>query len=171
VIRLGLFGGYWAHWATAMDRKVQIWVNKLLLAKGNMWIYQFLTNAELIKAEEILYLYTTMSCIASNPWLRTLGTEIMAMRYGNLFTLLPLPCSALPRSENLLVVTTLFRSSEVFRCLQFGLGLVAKFYLGVYSCKAKRVRAGSECYTCVLLIHMWLRDWDIFLVVDKASTQ
>jgi hypothetical protein len=99
-------------------------------------------------------LRNSVPCLASNPWLRALGREIMDMRCGNLFTPLPLLCSVLPRPENLLVVITLFGSSEEFTPLKFGLGLVAKFCLGVYSGKAKRLRAGHMCYTCVLLVHM-----------------
>jgi hypothetical protein len=93
-------------------------------------------------------------CLASKPWLRTLGSEITDMCYVNLFTPLPVPCPALLRPENRLEVITLFGSSEEFTSPKFGLGLVAKFCLRIYSGKAKRVRAGSVCYTCVLLVHM-----------------
>jgi hypothetical protein len=34
-------------------------------------------------------------CVASNPWLGTIVSEIMGMRYGNLFTPLHLSCFAL----------------------------------------------------------------------------
>jgi hypothetical protein len=37
----------------------------------------------------------TVQCLASDLWLRHLESEIMDMRYGNLFTPLSLPCSAL----------------------------------------------------------------------------
>jgi hypothetical protein len=74
--------------------------------------------------------------------------------YVNLFTLLPLHCSALAEACKLLVVITLFGSSEEFTLLKVGLGLVAKILSRSILRRGQRVRAGSTCYICVLLVHL-----------------
>jgi hypothetical protein len=69
---------------------------------------------------------------------------------GNRYTPLPHPGSALPRPENLLVVS-LFGSCEEFTSIKFVSRLVAIFCLGVYSGKGK----GYMLAPCVTLVYCW----------------
>jgi hypothetical protein len=91
-------------------------------------------------------------------------SEITDMSYVNLFTPLPLPCSALTEAWNFFVVITVVSSSEEFP-LQ---GLVAKFSFGVYLGEAKgSVLAPCVTFVCFWSFHVLLRDRDIFFVVPR----
>jgi hypothetical protein len=105
----------------------------------------------------------SVPCLASNPWHRARDSEIVDMRYINLFTPLPLPCSALKRDLKIFW-STLFWSSEEFTLLKFGMGLVAKFCFGVYSGEAKgSVLAPCITLVCCWSIHVLLRDIYIYI--------
>jgi hypothetical protein len=98
------------------------------------------------------YSYTSVQYLASNPWLRTLESEIMDMRYGNLFTPLPLPCSALTEAwkscgnHSVLVAWGVYIAKIRFRP-------GGKILFWSVLRRGQRVRAGSVCYTCVLLVN------------------
>jgi hypothetical protein len=90
-------------------------------------------------------------------------SKIMDMRFVNLFTPLPLPCSALTEAWQFLVVITLVWSSEESPLQKFSLGLVAKFSFGVYSGEAKGfVQAMCVTFVCFRSFHALLRERGIF---------
>jgi hypothetical protein len=73
------------------------------------------------------------------------------MRYVNLFTPLPYALLPQPRPENLLVVITLFgclRSLHCKNAVRTGGKILFRSVLR----RGQRVRAGSVCYICVLLV-------------------
>jgi hypothetical protein len=89
----------------------------------------------------------TLEPLAQDPR----DSEITDMRFVNLFTRLRLLYSALTEASKFLVVITLVWSSEEFTLQNFGLGLVEKFYFGLYSGEAK----GSVLAPCVRFVGFW----------------
>jgi hypothetical protein len=78
----------------------------------------------------------------------------MDMRYGNLFTPLSLPCSALTEAwktscgdHSVFVVWGVYIAKIRFEAS-------GKILFWSVLRRGQRVRTGSACYTCVLLVHL-----------------
>jgi hypothetical protein len=113
-------------------------------------------------------------CLISNPWHKNRESEIMDMHYVNLFTPVPLPCSALTVAwklscgdHSIWIVWGVYIAK-----IRFGAG--GKILSRSVLRRGQRVRAGSTCYICVLLVHLCVIKGQIyiyFLLYHEASTQ
>ena len=92
---------------------------------------------------EVVKAATFCAVFSLEPLTQDLSNEIMDLRGVNLFTPLPLPCSALLGGlKSVRLVNTLVWSSGQLTWSKLRLGLVAKFGFGVFSGAAKGFRAG-----------------------------
>jgi hypothetical protein len=113
-------------------------------------------------------------CLDLNPWIRILESDIMDMRYVNLFTPLPLPCSALTEAWKSSCGDHLFGRLRSLHSKNSVWGWWQKFSFGVYSGEAKgSVLAPFVTFVCCWSFHMLLTlillTWNIRWASNNAS--